>query len=194
MVGSEILGSILATSTAKSVIKFLDDRVAEYIGKKFENTPPRDIEALKKEIEELKLRLEAKEDYEVSQTDVEEVNSTLSKIDQKQISLSDKIISVSIFQEWSKNLDIEDLAPILNRELNVLVDKAKELKISDKKRYEIQNLINALFMNYNDLITARRQFQMTLLPAYDQQAKLSEIALRNTIQEAKNYLKFYYNS
>lgn len=46
----EIVASILATSTAKAVTKFLDDKVGEYIGKKFGNKPPEDYEALRKEI------------------------------------------------------------------------------------------------------------------------------------------------
>ncbi|VVB95938.1 Uncharacterised protein [uncultured archaeon] len=184
----EILGSILATSTSKSVIKFLDDRVAEYIGKKFANTPPKDFEALKKEIEELKLKLDAKESVKVSPADVEEVNKTITKIEQKQSLLPDKIITDSFFQEWSEKQDIEHQAPIVLRKLELLVDNSRE-KMSNTKYWEIMDIKNAINMNLEDMVKAVQEEKIGL--ADHNKVRQYKAVLQNSITAGQNILKSY---
>ena len=86
----------------------------------------------------MKTRIGTKENDKISQADVEEVNKTITKIEQKQSSSSDKIISDSIFLDWSKkeqdkDQDIEYQAPIVKKELEMLYNRSKEL-----------NMLNAL--------------------------------------------------
>jgi len=195
----EILGSIIATSTAKSVIKFVDEKVADYVSKKYGNKPPEDIETLMKEVEELKGKLDAKQKDEVTQTDVEEMRKSIIKIGQRQSSLPDTIISDSSFLEWNDmklgvEMDIEGQAPIVRREMEILLAKTKELKISEKNRWRVQNILVAIDMNLNDMKKWIEMFQMQPLSVYDDKAKLAEIALRNTLYEARNTLKPYYDA
>ncbi len=196
MVVLEILGSIIATSTAKSVIKFVDEKVGEYISKKFGNKPlPDDIEALKKEVQELKEKLEVKKRDEINQGDVEQLQKTITKIEQKQSYLPDKIISNSIFQEWStrEEGDVEDQAPIIKKELETILNRTRELKISDRKRWEIQDMIIAVDMNLKEMTEAKREAKKFRgLVSAEQKAKEAEIGLRSTIFEAANYLKPYF--
>ncbi len=195
MVVFETLASMLATTTAKSVIKFLDEKVAEYINKKFGGKPPSDIESLKKEVEELKVKLEAKESTELTETDIEEVSKAVTKVEQKQKSFSETIISDSMFREWSETkLYVEDQAPVVKRELEMLINKAKELKISERKRWDIQDMIIALDMNLNDMIEAKRRVRKFRLTSDEEKSRAAEIALRDTIFEARNFLEPYYGA
>ncbi len=190
----EILGAILATSTAKSVAKFLDEKLTEYVNKKFNNKPPVDIEALKTEVEQLKEKLEAKKKDDITQTDVDELQKTVMKIEQKQNSLHDAIISDSILQEWSlrKERDVDDQAALVKRELEVILDKAKDLKIAEKKRWEIQDILVAIEMNLKEMVEAEKKARKYPgLVSAEQKAKEAEIGLRNTIFEATEYLKPY---
>lgn len=192
MVGLEIVASMLATSTVKAVTKFLDEKVAEYVGKKFGNNLPEDFESLKKEIEELKINLDAKESAEVSQADIEEVNKTITKIEQKQNYSSDKIISDSIFLEWSENkLDIEYQAPVVKRELEMLLDKAKELKISENKRWDIRQIISAIDLNLKDSIDARLKYELGLVG--HEEVRKYEMSLRQSIFAARDLFGKFYN-
>lgn len=193
----EILGSIIATSTAKSVIKFVDEKVADYVSKKYGNKPPADIEALVKDVKELKEKLDEKQKDEVTQIDVEEMRKSIIKIGQRQSSLPDTIISDSNFLEWNDmklrvEMDIEGQAPIVRRELEILLSKTHELKKSEKNSWRIQNILVAIDMNLNDMKKWIEMFQMQPLSIYDDKAKLAEIALRNTLYEARNTLKPYY--
>ncbi len=192
MVGLEILGTILVTSTAKSVIKFLDEKVAEYISKKFGNKPPADVETLKKEVEELKVKLEAKEKDEINQTDVEKLRKTITEIEQKQSYLPDKIISDSIFQEWSeKKLDPEDQAPIVIRELEMLLEKSRELKISEGKRWDIRKIINAIDLNLEDINKARTDVETGF--ADPQELRKYKMYLKQSIFAARDVFNKTYN-
>lgn len=189
----EILGTILATSTAKSVIKFVDEKITDYVSKKYGNKPPDDIEALKKEIEELKVKLETKEKDEITQTDIDEINKTIAKTKQKQVLLPDTIISDSIFQEWyEKNLDVENQVPIVIKKLEKLIDAAKELNISEEHRLIIQNYKTIIQVDIKEMIEARRKARMFRLTVYEEKAKGAEISLRSNILDAENLLKPYY--
>lgn len=194
----EILGTILATSTAKSVIKFVDEKITDYVNKKYGNKPPGDIEVLKREIEELKGKLDTKEKADITQIDVEDMKKAIIKIEQRQSSLPDAIISDSNFLEWSdrklEENDLEDQAPIVRKELEILLAKTKELKISEKNRWRVQNIRVAIDMNLNEMLDARGWTEMRHLTADEEKAKLAEIALRNTLYEARNTLKPYYDA
>jgi len=192
----EILGSIIATSTAQSVIKFMDEKVGEYINKKFGNKPPpSDIEALKKEVQELKEKLDVKKREEINQVDIDQLKNTMTKIEQKQSYLPDKIISNSIFQEWSskEERDVEDQVTIIKKELEIIFNRTRELKIPERKRWEIQDMIIAIDINLKEMNDAKREAKKFRgLVSAEQKAKEAEIGLRNTIFEAANYLKPYF--
>ena len=190
MVGSEILGAVLVTSTAKTVIKFLDEKVADIVNKKFGNKPPGEVEALKKEVEELKAKMDSKKESDIVQTDIEEIRNTITKIKQK--SLPDAIISYSSFQEWGeKNLSIEEQVPIAASELEMLISKAKELDISDEECTEIQDIKVAIPTNFKAMKEAKRMYRLFHLEEYEQKAKAAEITLRGNIIMAEDYFKNY---
>ena len=191
----EILGSILATSTAKSVIDFVDDRISEYISKKFGNKPPEDIEALKKEVKELKTKLETKEKDDITQTDVEDVNKTIMKIKQKQSSLPDIIISDSIFQAWSeRKLEIEDQALLLKRKLELLIDNSEELLIKGINFQNIKEMIETIDISLSEMSEAKRRARRFRLTSDEEKARAAEISLRDTIIDAGIFVKPYYGA
>lgn len=192
MVGIEIITSLLATSTAKAIAKFLDDKVGEYISKKFDDKPPSELGTLKREIEELKTSLQDKKSTEVSQVDIQEISNAIAKIEQRQSSSSDKIITDSIFLDWSNNkLDIESQALIARKELEMLLDSASKLKISENKRWDIRQIMSAIDLNLDDFTRARRQEEIGLGEHGD--VRKYEINLRHSIFAAKDLFEGFYN-
>lgn len=176
----------------------MDEKINDYVSKKYGNKPPGDIEALKKEVEELKGKIDTKEKADITQIDVEDMKKAITKIEQRQSSLPDAIISDSNFLEWNdrklEENDIDGQAPIVRKELEILLTKTKELKISDKNRWRIQNISVAIDMNLNDMIKWTEMFETHLLSIYNEKATSAEIALRNSLYLARNTLKPYYSA
>ncbi len=195
MLGLDIVGSIVATSTVKTVAKFLDDRIAEYIGKKFDNTPPGDYDALKKEIEKLKIELESKDNNKISPSDIVQVNNAIIKIAQKQSSSSDKIISDSIFLEWSRKEErnLEEQAHIEEKKLEMLANNAKTLKIPSNAIWrDIQPTRSIIYTNLDDWERAVRDEQTGRVN--HEKVRDYQMKLQNSIFASREIFDRYYNA
>ena len=171
-----------------------DDKIAEYIGKKFGNTPPEDYDALKKEIEKLKIELECKDKSKISPSDIVQVNNAIIKIAQKQSSSSDKMISDSIFLEWTKKgeRNLDDQAHIEEKKLEMLVNNAEKLKIPYTAIWrDIQPTRSVISINLDDWETSVRDEQTGRMN--HDKVRDYQMRLQNSIFASRELFGKYYN-
>lgn len=189
----ETLGLLLTSATAKTVAKFVDEKISEYIRKKLGNKPSPEIEAMKKEIESLKQQLEAKAASQITPDEVELLRQKLQNIQAQHTPLPAEIISIEVFQRWSESeqAPVEDQALIVVRQLEVLIDKAGELGVPDARRIQLQQLAAAIQENREDLENARFTARLTGSRADKDQEKSLGILLRKNIYQARDFLKGY---
>ena len=189
----ETLGILLTSATAKTVAKFVDDKISEYIRQKLGNKPSPEIAAMKKEIEGLKQQLEGKELDKVTADEVEELRKKVVQIEQKQSPLPAEIISNEVFQRWSEKdqVPVEDQALLVVRQLEVLIDKAAELVVPDQKRFQLQQLAATIQENREDLENARFTARLSGSRTDKDQEKSLGILLRKNIYQARDFLKGY---
>ncbi|MFQ5584238.1 MAG: hypothetical protein ACE5GL_07370 [Calditrichia bacterium] len=185
--------TLLATSaTAKSVAKFLFERIDNYVSEKFAGKAEGEVARLKQEVEDLKYKLEAKSDEDVSQSDLDELKATLSEIEEDQSPLPADIVSPAAFQKWSeKDLDIVDQAIIMRKQLEILVDKAGELNMPDMKKFQLQQLTATLQQNITDLKESRFTSRLTGMRDDREREKSLGILIRKNIFQARDFLKGY---
>ncbi|MGH7902015.1 MAG: hypothetical protein ACRENZ_09795, partial [Thermodesulfobacteriota bacterium] len=181
----ETLTLILTSETAIGVAKFLYEKVEGYVREKFGNKPPDEdkVIQLKKEIEDLKDRIESKGKGEIPLADVEELRERITQIEKNQTPLPSTIISPDIFQKWTEEgeLDVEDQALIIRKELEILLDRADDLGIKDRKRFQIQDILSSINVNVSKLKSARMKARISPLPEYTIEEERREILLNNTI-------------
>ena len=136
----ETIGLILTSETAGSVAKFLYEKVEGYIREKLKGNKSSEVENLRNQVKDLKDKLASKE--KSSESEVEELKQTIQKIEQTN-TVPAEIISVDIFKKWSESneLDLVAQAILVKRQLEILYDKALEIGVNDKKRYQIQSKI-----------------------------------------------------
>lgn len=189
----ETLGLILTSSTAKSVAKFLYEKIDEYIHNKLGNKPSDEVAKLKNEVEELKTKMEAKDQEQITPAEVEALKQKVIQIEKSQSPLPANIVSGEIFQKWSEmsELDDEDQALLVRKQLEVLLDKANELAIKDRKRFEIQDVCASLDINLRKLKDARNNVRRRGLRADQDEEERREYLLKNTISLARDVLKAY---
>lgn len=185
--------TLLATSaTAKSVAKFLFERIDNYVSEKFAGKAEGEVAQMKQEVADLKYKLEAKSDEDVTQSDLDELKAKLSEIEKDQSPLPADIVSPAAFQKWSeKDLDVVDQAIIMQKQLEILVDKAGELKMPDMKKFQLQQLTATLQQNITDLKEARFTARLTGMRDDREREKSLGILIRKNIFQARDFLKGY---
>lgn len=189
----ETLGLILTSSTAKSVAKFVYEKVDEYVRDKLGNKPPDEVGKLKKEVEDLRDKLESKDRDDITSTEVEELKRKIKQIEQGQSLLPANVISGEVFQKWSlqETLDTEDQALLIMRQLEVLLDKAGELGIKDRKRFQIQDICASLDFNIRKLKDVRLMVRRNDLRSDKEEEEKRELLLRQIIFQARDLLRGY---
>ena len=189
----ETLGIILTTATAKTVARFVDEKISDYIRQKFGNKPTPEIAAMKKDIENLKQQLEAKDPGKVTADEVEELRKKVNLIEFKQSPLPADIISNDLFQKWSEKdqVPVEDQAMLVVRQIEVLIDRAGDLGVPDAKRFQLQQLAATIQENCGDLAGARFTARLSGSRADKDQEKNLGILLRKNLYQARDFLKGY---
>lgn len=189
----ETLGILITSATAKSIAKFLDEKIGDYIRQKFGNKPSPEVAAMKKEIEGLKQQLETKEADKVTPDEIQELRKKLNQIESQQSPLPAEIVSNEVFQKWSAKdqVPVEDQAMIVVRQLDILIDRAGEVGVPDQKRLQLQQIAAAIQENRDDFKNARFTARLTGARADKDQEKNLGILLRKNIYQARDFLKGY---
>lgn len=191
----ETLTLILTSETAKGVVKFLYEKVEGYVREKFGNKPPDEdkVIQLKKEIKDLKDRIESKDKEEITPAEIEELKERIDQIEKNKTPLPSTIISPDIFQKWTEQgeLDVEDQGLILIRELEVLIDKAGELGIKGQKLTQIETISSSIKENIVDLKDSRFKARLTGIGTDKDKEKSIKILLRQNFYQARDFLKGY---
>jgi|GEM_PF-4125227 len=190
----ETIGVILTSQTAGSVAKFLYEKIEGYIREKFANKKaPDEVEKLKAEIEELKNKLEAKEKEEVTESEVEEVRQTISHIEKTETPLPPEVISPDAFRKWSEagDLNVEDRALIVLRQLHLLLEKAPELVIKDRDRYKIQEMTASIEQKLRNHKRDLFKYEQTPSTKNREMVEETESLLTKNLLMANDILKEY---
>lgn len=188
----ETLGVILTSATAKTVARFIDDKISEYIRQKFGGKATAEIAALKKEVETLKQQLEKKSADNITDDEVEALRKKISQIELKQSPLPAEIISNEVFQKWSeKEAPVEEQARLAARQLEVLIDQADAVGIPTQKRLQMVDVAAAIMANCEELEQARFTARLTGSRADKEQEKNAAIQLRKNIYQARDFLRGY---
>ncbi|MGI9533887.1 MAG: hypothetical protein ACR2NW_02955 [Thermodesulfobacteriota bacterium] len=193
----ETLSLLVASETAKSLAKFLwekvDPIISETIKSRFGGNKPDDNELskLKTEVKELKDRFDSIDVKDLTSEDVEELKQKFEEIEQNQTPIPSDAISGEVFQQWSErsDLDDEDKALLLKKELELLLDKAEELQLKNSKRYEIQDVHTSIVLNIRRLKEAVKEARGKDDILLNQQINRQEELLRNSIWLARDLLK-----
>lgn len=189
----ETLSLVLTSETAKSVARFLYEKVGEYVSDRFGDNPSEEVERLEKEIEDLKNKLESKDSNQVTQNELDELKEKVTRIEQKDSPLPPEIVSGEVFQKWTEkgNLDFEDQASIVMRQIKVLMDKAGELGVNEQKRFEIQQVFSSLGVNLKNLKEAKWTARLSGLRSDKEDGTRMEMLLVRNIHQARDLLKGY---
>ena len=197
----ELLGgtliTIVSSETAKSVAKFLWEKVdpvlTETINETFGSNAPDDDEmvTLKSEVQDIKEKLESMDQEDITAEDLNTLKQTIEKIEQSQTPVPSDAISGAVFQKWSErsDLDDEDKALLLKKELELILDNAEELKLKDSKRYEIQDVHSSIVLNIRRLKKAVKEARGKDDILLNQQINRQEELLKNSIWLARDLLK-----
>jgi len=191
MVFFETVTAILNSGTAVSVAKFVFDKVIDYIKSEPAKEASPDIVELKNEIEVLKNQLEAKDRDDISDAEVNQVKEKIEKIEAGQSSLPREIVSTEEFKKWQEkeDLDIEDEALILMREVEYLIENANEMNLKDQKKFELNQLAATIGVNLKGYKEARFSAQLSGLSSDKQEQIRLETLVRKNIFQVKDYLK-----
>ena len=191
----ETIGLLLTSQTAGSVAKFLYEKVEGYIREKLGGKPSGEVENLKKQVEELKNKLEAKEKDDVTASEVEELKQTVERIEKNESPVPANIISPDVFQKWSEDKnnvpDVEDQALILRRQLHVILEKASELGIKDKIRFRIQDLTVSIEQKIRNLKEYRQELNYNDNLKNRERVDETERSLAKNLLSARDILRGY---
>lgn len=189
----ETLGILITSATAKTVVKFVDEKISDYIRQKFGNKPSPEIAAMKKEIEDLKSKLDAKEKNDITTAEVDELRVKVTQIEQMHSALPSNIISGDIFQAWSEKgeLDIEDQALIIRKQLEILMDKAGALGLKPEKRHRIQDKATSIIVTTKNLRESREKARDSDLTKDKEEVVRLERLLQNIVFQSRDLLKGY---
>lgn len=195
----ESLVALLTSSTAKSVGKYLYQKVDGYFKSKHGALAAEEKATLERQIKELKrinneIQNKIKGKTEVTQKEVDDLKHRVIDIEelQKKKKLPEVLISPKLFEQWIEKEDLEDRALIARRELDVLIEKALEMGVKETKRWELEEVSNNLTMFINNLRKARRQLHRNpTLVMFQQDVKLAELGISRNLDSAKALLKDY---
>jgi site-specific recombinase XerC len=191
MVFFETITAVLNTGTAVSVAKFVFEKVMDYINNKPAKEASPDIVELKNEIEVLKNQMEAKDREDISEAEVSQIKEKIEKIEIGASSLPREIVSADEFKRWleKEDLEIEDEALILKRELEYLIENANEMGLKDQKKFELNQLASTIGVNLQGFKEARFSAQLSGLSSDKQEQIRMETLVRKNIFQIKDYLK-----
>jgi hypothetical protein len=189
----ETLSIILTSATAKTVAKFVDEKIGEYIRHKLGGKPSAEVAKLQTDIETLKKQLEAKEKDEVSAAEVNELMARVTQIEQMHTTLPPTIISGEAFQSWSErgDLDIEDQALILRKQLQMVMDRSAELGLKQEQRYRVQDKASSIIVTMKNLREAREKARDTDLNKDKEEVVRLERLMQNLVFQTRDLLKAY---
>jgi len=192
----ESLVALLTSSTAKSIGKYLYQKIDGYLRSRYETIPAEEKVALEKKIEELKrindeIKNKTETDTEVTQDEVYHLKQKVDEIEglQKKKELPEVLISPELFQEWIRGEDIEDRAFVAKRELDVVIDKARKMGAKQRKLWDLEDISNRLVMHVDSLREARRELRKDPNRFTAQQKEMeAKIAIDNNLGLAKEAL------
>lgn len=195
----ESLVALLTSSTAKSVGKFLFQKIDGYLKKKYGAITEEEKAELERQLEELKRirdQIESKIETPtgVTQNEVNDLKQRVVDIEelQKKKILPEVLISPELFDKWRVGEPIEDQAFIVKKQLDVLIDKCIQMRVRETKRWELEEVSNNLEMYVNSLIEARRKARKAPdIDMFKQDMKVAEIALRTNLKTAKPLIREY---
>lgn len=189
----ETIGIILTSETAGSVAKFLYEKVETYIREKFGNKSPDEVEELKSQIEELKNKLEAKDKEDVTESDVEEVRNTIANIEKTETPVPSEIISADVFRRWSEsgNLNVEDQALLIRRQLYILLERAAELGLKERDRFKVQDITVSIEQKLRNLKRDVYKYEQTPNTKNRELMEETESLLGKNLLMARDIIKAY---
>lgn len=191
MVFFETVTALLSSGTAVSVAKFVFEKVMDYIKDKPEQETSKDILELKNEMEILKNQLESKDREEISNDEVNQLKEKVEKIEQGKVFLPKELVSANEFKKWSEkeDLDIEDQAYILAKQMEILLDKSDEFGLKDQKKFQLNQLAATIKTNLDTFREARFTAQLSGLSSDKQEQIKLETLVRKNIFQGRDYLK-----
>lgn len=193
---------LLIAKTATSVVNYVANRLSKWFQKKSGNEPEaKELEKLQEEIEELKKSTKKEKEMheEVPETEVNKLRDTINKIDiiQKQNDMD--LISNKDFGKWimkvykGGDMESEDLADIIRKELDLAIEKSREMGVSDIKRRELEDVAISLRLNVKYLKNERSKARQLGLSMDDEKVKNRERILEQSLYEARGLIDNIYN-
>ena len=151
---------IVASTTAPTVVRYLSNKVNNWLGDKIENKSndlTQDLTKLRTEIDQIKSEIDTKKDKqeELTDSDIRRLSEMIHRLNSVQKLNRVNMISNEDFTDWSikqrkeEKIRSEDLAFVIERELEVLIAKSGSggLLLSNDTRRRLQDMAVALKIN-----------------------------------------------
>jgi hypothetical protein len=196
------LGSLVAflsSATAKSIGKFLYDRIEAFVSAKSSSLNAQDKAKLKTQSDELKTinnNIEANKNQTATEKELSDLREKIEELEQfqKKRKLPEALISPELFENWIEKEPIEDKALVAHKRLDALIDWCIKNKIRESKRWEIEEVSNNLAMFTSNLREARKNLHDNpTYSLYQQQVMEAEMTIRANLGTAKALFAEYSN-
>jgi len=192
------LVELLVSSTAPVVVKYLTSKINGWLNKKKgqeENQENKEISNLKQELDNLKKEIEDKKENNqtISDNDIKKIKETITKADAIQKHSDVDLISENDFTDWSINLrkqgglESEDLALVITRQLDSLIEKYRGDQMYNSKRRKLEEMSVALKINLKYFKEAKGKPSIGLRMDSDEVKHLERV-LDQSVYEAKNLI------
>ncbi len=154
-------------------------------------------DALFKEIEDLKDKLDAKDRSKITVEDVHEVKQKLAEVQAVGASIQKDVGSIQSVIVWAStvdvskndNTDIEDISALYLYNLRNAIDQADQLGLKRREKEDLQELRVSLDVNLNNYLDARRICRIREGPKFQGAFQDAQYRLRDTVEYAREVTK-----